>query len=184
MVHLVHYFRLSASLHKAYEHVHNSNFQEDEYSIWGYSGGCHDLSSRNFTTCVQEVKTDWKGFTGDTGGVQKSTLVLTVEILIVFCVAGVIHAFELQDRHLGYIMTLVNFGWILVGYINNTFILQFLNCFRMLKNRFNKLSTQLSAVIVHEFEEEVLQTFLLNSDFLSRRLSQSTDEGRLEADLA
>ena len=115
---------------------------------------------------------------------KRSTLVLTVEILVVFCVAGVIHAFELQDRHLGYIMTLVNFGWILVGYINNTFILHFLSCFRILKNRFNKLITQLSAMIVHEYEEEILQTFLLNSDFLSRCLSQSTDEGRLEADLA
>jgi hypothetical protein len=115
---------------------------------------------------------------------KRSTLVFTIEILVVFCVAGVIHAFELQDRHLGYIMTLVNFGWILVGYINNTLILHFLNCLRILKSRFNKLSTQLSAMIVHEFEEEVLQIFLLNSDFLSRSLSQSTDEGRLEADLA
>jgi hypothetical protein len=73
---------------------------------------------------------------------KRSTLVLTVEILVVFCVVGVIHAFELQDRHLGYIMMLVNFGWILVGYVNNTVILQFLNCFRLLKNRFNKPSTR------------------------------------------
>jgi hypothetical protein len=80
-------------------------------------------------------------------------------------------------------MILVNFGWILVGSINKTVILQFLNCVRILKNRFNKRSSQLSAMIVHEFEE-VLQNFLLNSDFLSKRLSQSTDEGRLEADLA
>ena len=119
-----------------------------------------------------------------TPDVYKSTLVLTVEILVVFCVAGVIHAFELQDQYLGYIMTLVNFGWILVGYTNNTVILHFLNCFRILKNRFNELSTQLSATIVHDFEEVVLQGFLLNSDFLSRCLIQSTDEGSLEADLA
>jgi hypothetical protein len=95
-------------------------------------------------------------------------------------VAGVIHAFELQDQHLGYIMTMVNFGWILVGYINNTVILQFLNFFKILRKRFNKLSTKLAAIIVHELEEKILQAFLLNSDCLSRRLSQEL----LEADLA
>jgi hypothetical protein len=30
---------------------------------------------------------------------KRSPLVVTVEILVLFCVAGVIHAFELQNRH-------------------------------------------------------------------------------------
>ena len=108
---------------------------------------------------------------------KRSRLVLTVEIMVVFSASGVIHALEMQDRHLGYIKTLEIFGWVLVSYINNTVILQFLNCVRIIKNRFKKLNTQLSEMIVHEFEEEELQTFLLDSDLLSRRLSQSTDEG-------
>jgi len=57
MVHLVHYFGLSASLHKSYAHVRNSNIQQAEYSIWGYSGGRHHLSPRNFMPYVQKVTT-------------------------------------------------------------------------------------------------------------------------------
>jgi len=58
---------------------------------------------------------------------KRSALVLTVEILFVLCVTGVIHAIEIQDRHLGSIKTLAVFGWILVSCTNNTAILQFLN---------------------------------------------------------
>jgi len=152
MVQLVHYFRLSAPLHTAYEHVHNSNVQQEEYSIWGFSGGCHLLSPRNFTPYVQKVRTFWQDFTGDTDAHKRSTLILTVEILVVLCGAGVIHAIGMQDRHLGSITTLAIFGWILVSCTSNTVVLQFLNCVRIIKNRFSKPSTQLSAMIVHEFE--------------------------------
>jgi hypothetical protein len=110
---------------------------------------------------------------------KRSRLVLAVEIMVVFSASGVIHVFDMQDRQLDYITTMEGFGWILVSYINCTVILQFLTCVRIIRNRFEKLNAQLSAMIVHEFEEEELHTLLSNSYFLSRRLSQSTEEGCL-----
>jgi hypothetical protein len=81
------------------------------------------------------------------------------------------------------IMMLI-FGWISSSSSssstsNNRVILQVLNCFRNYKNRFKTLSTQRLVIIVSEFEEE-LQTFLFNSNFISRCLSQSTDAGSYE----
>jgi len=90
----------------------------------------------------------------------RSALVLSVEILAVLCVAGVKHAIEMHDCHLGSIMTLVIVGWKLVSCASKTVILQFLNCLGIIRNRFNKLRTQLPAMIVREFEEEIIQTFL------------------------
>jgi hypothetical protein len=111
---------------------------------------------------------------------RKSRLALTVEIIVVFSLSGVIHVFDMMDRKLGYIITMEIAGWILVSYINNTVILQFLKCVRIIKDRFKKLNTQLSEMNFEEFEEEELRIFLSNSNSFSRPLSQSNEESSFE----
>jgi hypothetical protein len=108
---------------------------------------------------------------------KRRKLMLTAEITVVFCTMGAMHVLDMHDRNMDYITTIEIAGWILVSYINNTVILQFLSCVRIIKNRFEKLNTQLSAMIVHEFEEEELGMFLSNSNLLSRSLGHSTDAG-------
>jgi hypothetical protein len=99
---------------------------------------------------------------------KRRRVMLTAEIMIVFCATGAMHVFDMQDRRMDYIKTMEIFGWILVSYINNTVILQFLNCVRIIKNRFEKLNAELSEMIVSDFEEEELNKFLFslnNSNF-------------------
>jgi hypothetical protein len=73
-----------------------------------------------------------------------------------------------------YATTMETAGWILASYINNIVILQFLSCLRIIKDRFNKLNTQLSAMIAPEFEEEELIACLSNLNLFSRDLGPST----------
>jgi hypothetical protein len=108
---------------------------------------------------------------------KRRRLTLTAEMIVVFSATGAMHFFDMNDRNMGYITTMETVGWILVSYINNTVILQFLSCVRIVKDRFEKLNTQLSAMIAHEFEEEELNTFLSNLNLFSRRLGHSI-EGR------
>ena len=105
MIHLVHFIRLSASLHKPYDHVRNSNVQQDEY-IFGATLTAIIICCRETVRHIcKTLKLIDKILLVTPDAYKRSTLVITAEILVVFCVAGVIHAFELQDRHLGYVVT-------------------------------------------------------------------------------
>jgi hypothetical protein len=103
-------------------------------------------------------------------------LTLTAEIIAVFSATGAMHLFDMHDRSKDYVTTMEIVGWILVSYINNTVILQFLSCLRIIKDRFKKLNTQLSAMITHEFEEEELNMFLSNLSRFSKSLDHSADK--------
>jgi hypothetical protein len=104
-------------------------------------------------------------------------LMTTAEIVAVLSVVGAIHVFDMQDRNLDYTTTIEIAGWVLASYINSTFILQFLSCVRVVKNRFGRLNAHLSSMIVRDSEEEELHAFLSDLNISSRRLNQWNEEG-------
>jgi hypothetical protein len=101
---------------------------------------------------------------------------LTAEIVVVFSATGAMHLFDMQDRSKDYVRAMEIVGWIAVSYINNTVILQFLSCLRIIKFRFKVLNTQLSTMITREFEEEELNMFLSNLNRSSKGIDHSADE--------
>ncbi|XP_069685906.1 putative gustatory receptor 28a [Periplaneta americana] len=104
---------------------------------------------------------------------RKTGWIMSAEILIVFSALGIMHFFDMNGRE-NYILILQFAGWILSSYINITVLLQFVNCVRILKDRFKILNSQLSEMLIPHFEEDGLNSYLLSLQ-TSGRLSLSVD---------
>ncbi|PNF23494.1 hypothetical protein B7P43_G06516 [Cryptotermes secundus] len=134
---------------------------------------CHRRSLRVFCSKISLVD---KVLLGEKASSAYATtkLIVIIKILVVFVSACMITLCDISGRRIYFTSVVRMSGCIIGGSIATLMLVQYLIFVWILKSRLAKLNTQLSAMLISNFEEESLETFVSVLEHSSKANSTDT----------